>query len=356
MTPQQFLAQIRKGVIAPAYLFLGPEAYQREYCRKALIAQVLPEADRESGLVHHDLEETSLPAVLEDACCLSLFAPRRLLWISSAEAALPRGRAAAEDSDEERPAQAGGAADLAAYLKNPVEDVVLLFEAGRYGFEGDDKAKVERVRKFYAAIPAVIEMAPMGAEQARRFAANLARQANLSIGPAELDLLVEALGSEAARIATEIDKLRIYAAGDKPITAEEISRLVPEARASTIFALVNALGQNDRLRSLGILDTLIRQGEYLPLALSFLSTQFRLALMAKEAGLRTPQQIQAQAAKLGVPMWGARAEQVYRTAAAFTREQIIAALKSIYGADKSLRDVRPDDRVVMEEFVLRLTG
>ena len=64
-------------------------------------------ADRESGLVHHDLEETSPGAVLADACCLSLFAPRRLLWISSAEAALPRG-----DGDPGRGAQRAGVLPL----------------------------------------------------------------------------------------------------------------------------------------------------------------------------------------------------------------------------------------------------
>ena len=49
--------------------------------------------------------------------------------------------------------------------------------------------------------------------------------------------------------------------------------LVPDARATNIFALVNAMGRRDRARSLEILDTLTREGEYLPLALAFLSAQ-----------------------------------------------------------------------------------
>lgn len=356
MTPQQFLVLIRKGALAPAYLFLGPEPYQREYCRKALIEQALPEDDRENGIIRCDLEETSLKAVLDDACCLSLFSPRRLIWVSNAEAALPRGRAAGDDGGEGGPAKSPGAAELGEYLKNPVEGVVLVFEASRYSFEGEDKQKLERVRKFYGSVPAAVEFAPLSAEQARQLARNLARREGLKIGPAELDLLVEALGNEAARIAAEIQKLKLYSRGDKPVTADDISELVPDARATTIFALANALGRNDRMRSLDVLDTLIRQSEYLPLALTFLSTQFRLALAAKEAGLRSPQQIQAHASRLGVPIWPSRAEQIHRTASAFSKEQIIAALKSIYAADKSLRDARPDDRVVVEEFIFRLTG
>ena len=42
MTPDQFLARVKKGNIAPAYLFLGAEAYGRGRCRKALLDAMLP--------------------------------------------------------------------------------------------------------------------------------------------------------------------------------------------------------------------------------------------------------------------------------------------------------------------------
>jgi DNA polymerase-3 subunit delta len=132
--------------------------------------------------------------------------------------------------------------------------------------------------------------------------------------------------------------------------------LVPEAREATIFALVGALGRNARGESLDVLDTLIRQSEYLPLALSFLATQFRFALMAKEARLSSAQQIQGHFAKLGMQMWPSRAEQVYQTVSRFSRKQMAAAIVMIYETDKALRDARPDDRVVMEDFILRLTA
>ena len=74
---------------------------------------------------------------------------------------------------------------------------------------------------------------------------------------------------------------------------DDLALLVPDARQSTIFALVNALGRRDRARSLESLDALVREGEYLPLALTFLAGQFRMALVAKEANLRGSSQIQA---------------------------------------------------------------
>jgi DNA polymerase-3 subunit delta len=55
-------------------------------------------------------------------------------------------------------------------------------------------------------------------------------------------------------------------------------------------------------------------------------------------------------------MWGSRAEQIYQTVAKFSKPQLERAMKLIYETDRGLRDARPDDRTVMERFVLELTA
>jgi DNA polymerase-3 subunit delta len=183
----------------------------------------------------------------------------------------------------------------------------------------------------------------------------MARRTGLNIDQEVLELLVEALGADLARIAVEVEKMSLFA-GARPVTVEDIAALVPDARATTIFALVGTLGRRDRSRSLEILDTLFRDGEYLPLALAFLSAQFRAALVAREAGLRSPQQIQGHFAKMGVQMWGSRAEQVYQTVSKFSKSQLERAMELVFQADRDLRSARPDDRIVMEQFILQLTA
>ena len=349
MSPEQFLQKIRKSPPAPVYLFIGPELYDLARCRKALIERALQPQERETGFERHDLSETSLTSILDDARSLSLFASDRVIWISSAEAGLPRGRAAS--STEDSPA-----AELAGYLSRPNPGTTLVFESTRYDFEGDDRAKLERVQKFYSAIPEVVELRPYTLEAARALAQDLASEAGLQIGLSEIGLLVDSLAAGASRIAAEIEKLRLYAGATRRITQEDIARLVPNAQASNIFALVSALGRGDRKRSLLSLDALLREGEYLPLALTFLATQFRLAVVAHEANLRGAQQIQAHFTKQGIRMWRDRAEQVNQTLAAFPGEKLGQAIDKVFQADRALRDARPDDRVVMEELVLNLTG
>jgi DNA polymerase-3 subunit delta len=240
-------------------------------------------------------------------------------------------------------------------MKDPTPGVLLVFEASRYDFEGDDKRKQERVLKFYASVLDLVELRRFPSHEARAEAEALARRAGFRIDPAALDLLVEALGADVARIAVEIEKLSLYA-GTRVVGVDDIAALVPDARSTTIFALVNALGRRDRARALEFLDTLTREGEYLPLALAFLSTQFRMALVAREAGLKSSQQVLGHFSRLGVQMWGSRAEQVCQTAAKFSQPQLERAMSLIYDADKGLRDARPDDRIVMEKFILQLVG
>jgi len=359
MSPDQFLASLQKSGPAPVYLFLGPEAYQRERCRRELIRAALgddPEA-RENGFARHDLGEISLASALDDARAMSLFASQRLIWIAGAEAALPRTRASAkEQSGEEGAEDDSDAARLAAYVREPTPGTVVVIEASRYGFEGEDKAKLERVQKYYAAIPALVEFRPYSPESARALAQSLAKECGLMLGLSELALLLEATGGEAARLASEIEKLRLFTGGTRKVTAEDIASLVANAQQATIFALVAALGRGDRVRAFEILDTLDRDGEYMPLALTFLGTQFRMALAAREAGARNAQQIQAHFTKLGARMWPERARQIEQTVNVFSKEKLQRAMTRLFDADRDLRDARPDDRIVMEELILTLTA
>ena len=352
MTAGQLLARVKKRDFPPAVLLLGPEAYERRRIKEALTS-----AFAEGAVAQLDLAEMSLAAILDDARALSLFASDRLIWVVNAEAPLPKTAKASEEDDPEAESGAGGgdAAPLAAYLRDPTPGVVLVFEAMRFDFEGDDKRKQDRVRKFYTALREVVELRRFAAHEARAEGESLARRAGLSIQPEALDLLVESLGADIARIAVEIEKLALYA-GARTISTDDIANLVPDARATTIFALVNAIGRRDRMRSLELLDTLTGEGIYLPLALAFLSTQFRLAMAAREAGLKSAQQVQSHFTQRGVPMWGSRADQVWQTVGKFGKPQLERAMKLISEADRALRDARPDDRIVMEQFLMKLTA
>lgn len=349
MTPGEFRKRLAGRKIAPVILFVGPDAYERDRCRKELVNALLGTEEQEGGLARHDLDAVGLAEVLDDARSLSLFAPTRVIHATGAEAALPRGRAGKDDEST-----AGQA--LAAYLASPTEGATVLLECGRYEFDSDDKAKVERLLKFYAKVPCIVEFPRFTEAEAVTLGTELAAAKGLRIGSARMTALVEALGADASRLAAEIEKLALYLEPGTEVTEAHIDNLVPDARSTTVFRLVAALGGGNRLEALELLDTLVRQSEYLPLALNFLSTQFRMALAVREAGLKSSQQVQSHFQGTGIPMWRSRADQVFATATQFSVLRLRRALRLIAHADRALRDANPDERVVMENFVFRLTA
>ena len=99
--------------------------------------------------------------MIDDARSFSLFATRRVIWAGSAEAALPKR----DTGDDARLRQ-----QIQSYLKDPPPGVVLVFDCSRYEFDGDDKAKLQRVEKFYSMIGTQVEFARHTPAAARKIA------------------------------------------------------------------------------------------------------------------------------------------------------------------------------------------
>ena len=176
MSPEQYLQRLRKGPPAPVSLFIGPELYQLGICRRALVEKFLAPEDRENGLyaprygihnlVAHFGRRAFHVAVRAAACDLG---GRR------------RSRAASRPIFQLRrtpPAPPIWPRTFAI----PTPGTVLIFVSSRYDFEGDDRAKLERVEKFYSCIPEVVEFRPYTVESARQLAQNLASRRGIATG------------------------------------------------------------------------------------------------------------------------------------------------------------------------------
>ena len=84
MTPAQFLGRIKRNEVPPVVLFLGQEGYNRKRCRAALTAASTVAVET------FDAAQTAIAAIIDDARSMSLFASERLMFVTSAEAAMPR--------------------------------------------------------------------------------------------------------------------------------------------------------------------------------------------------------------------------------------------------------------------------
>ena len=349
MKPKAFLRALQAGDRpAPGVLLLGPEMFFRDRCRKALRQAVLGDVGPDDdGLVDIDLKEQSIAHLLDETRSLSLFASSRLVYGRNAEGALPKGRGKVAND----PADA-----LKAYFKDPTPGVTVVIECTRFDpAERDEKAKLERVAKLFAAVPQVVELDRLSRSDALKGCALLADKMGLDIEREALTELVEMLGADMARLENELQKLKLYRP-DGLVTRQDLELMTPEARQSGAFELTDALARKDRSRALELIDTLSKSGAYWPMQITLLASLFRQALAVKEIGGRNSRALASELSRRGMRIWPSRAEQLAGMAAQFSRDGLREALVALFEADRDLRRERPDDRLILEQLVLRLTA
>ena len=350
MTPKQFLDRLKKTGPHSLYLFLGNEPFLRDRCRRALVHAVLGRSAAEiphpEGLVKIDLSEQPMTSLIDEARTMSLFSPARLLIGSPAEAAVPRGAGA-------KPVEPFEA--LRGYAGNPMPATVVLFEASRLDLdERDDKSKVDRLVKLFGPACEIVEIKRLSADQVLREAEERVKQLGLPIDTSTLRDLIEMLSSDMGRLVGELEKLSLYVERDRPIRAEDLELLIPEARRRGVFELSDALAHGDRVRALDILDTLAKAGASWPMQVSLIAGLFRQALAMKEEGAGSAQQVLAVSKRRGIRMWPPRARQVVEIGRHFSSRRLEKALIRLGEADRDLRRERPNDRVIMERLVMLL--
>ena len=357
MTPRALLQHFKKeGKPAAGYLFLGAEPFFRDRCRAAIKKALLGEPADPEGLVEVDLKEQPLTRIVDEARTLSLFATSRLLVVKNAENVLPRGGVRSKDD----PSQTL----LKSYFADPTPGTVVVIEATRFdGRDRDEQAKLDRIAKFFSAVPETVELKPISMSDAVKAATVLAGRLNLSIERSLLVDLVEMLAADVAKIENNLEKLALYATSasagttaQAAITAREIELLVPEARHSGVYEFSDALAHRDRTRALGVLDTMAKAGTYWPMQLNLIAGLFRQALAANELRLRSAGAIGSKLGSYGLRLWPARSNQVAEIATQFSRAELERALIWLFEADRELRSPNPDDRIIMEHLTVRLTS
>lgn len=346
MKPKAFTKSIQDGKTEAGYLFMGNEMFFRDRCRQALKKAVI--GDDAEAFVEIDLRKESLTRLWDETRSLSLFSTARLIVGVNAEAVLPRAGSAADDEAQQ---------EMKRYFADPTPGVVVVFECTKFDArERDDKAKADRVAKFFDAVPAVVEMDRLGAEDTLRAAEALAERKGLKIEPDVLAELADMLGGDLARLESELEKLSLYAGQSGVITRLDVELLTPEARQGGVFELSDALASKDRGRALEIVNTLSAGGAYWPMQLTLLAGLFRQALAVRESNARDSRQVVAALGRHGVRIWPSRAQQLLGVARKFSKQELEKALIRFFEADRDLRRERPDDRFIMERLIVDLTA
>src|SRR5579875_3645924 len=213
----RFIAEIATPAIKPGYVLLGDEVFLYDRCRKAVLAALTPPETRDFSLHDIDLAETSIFEALDRAQTPSLMAPFQVLFVRNLKTLYGRGSKKEEF------------AAIDAYFRSPNPQAVLLFVADHLRIPTDlrrmdyqDKERYEKIRETLGDWCGLVELARVDENDAIRWVTSTAEAHNVRFDPDAARELVDALGADMMLIASEFDKLLLYAEGKGRVTLGDV--------------------------------------------------------------------------------------------------------------------------------------
>ncbi|MGB0124582.1 MAG: DNA polymerase III subunit delta [Silvibacterium sp.] len=350
----RFIAEVRGTSLRPGYVLLGDEIFLYERCRRAVLETLVAPELRDFCLSDLDLSETSIFEVLDRARTPSLMAPFQVFFVRGLKALYARG------------AKKDEFASIEEYFRSPNPQCLILFVADHIRIPADprrmdmeDKNRYERIRETLGDWCGMVELARVDEADALRWIVSESERQEVRFEPDAARELADALGADMMLIASEWNKLLLYAGEKRHVTLGDVETMVLAAKQRSLYELTDAISAKDTPRALKLLHGLLNAsdgGEDSAIGhLYMLARTFRQMLVILEKNVRDSRAIW-QALWQGFRMPPFAAEDLIRQARRYkSSREITRALRLIARADLELRSQPPDKRLVLERLVFDLT-
>src|SRR6201998_4233280 len=349
----RFVAEIQGGRLRPGYVLLGDEIFLYERCRKAVLETLVPQELRDFCLSDLDLSETNIFEALDRARTPTLMAPFQVFFVRGLKGLYTRGAKKEEFAAIEE------------YFRAPNPQALMLFVADHIRIPSDprrmdmeDKNRYERIRETLGDWCGMVELARVDEADALRWISSESERAGGQFDSDAARELVDALGADMMLIASEWNKLVLYAGEKKQVTLGDVETMVLAAKQRSLYELTDAISARDTARALKLLHGLLNAsdgGEDSAIGhLYMLARTFRQMLVILEKNVRDSPAIW-QALWQGFRMPPLAAEDLIKPAHRYkSRTELTRALRLIARADLELRSSPPDKRLVLGRLVLAL--
>lgn len=238
MNALDWLRESAREPLRPVYVISGDDAYLIRESMTAIARAAVPENDSEASIKRFGGATTQLADVLDEVSTLPFFARRRLVIVEEADPFVSRYRK-----------------DLESYVRSPSRSGVLLLQVKRW-------AANTILAQLVAGSGLAIDCSGPPEGAIAPWLIQLARdrhQTELEADAARL--LVDLVGSEAGVLASEVEKLAVYAGESRRITRGEVLKLVGAGRVETIWKAVDAATTGQARVALEHLENVLAAGE-----------------------------------------------------------------------------------------------
>ena len=303
--------QIQSGATDPVYLLQGEDEIEKSALASEF-ADIVEEGLRAfnverihvGDLTTGDKLVDGVSSLVASVRTLPMMSPRRVVTVMQAETLLAPKR--------ESEAAARAMEQLEAMVKQPETSTTLVFVAASV----DKRSRVYKLFQKHATIVECGAIADLA--DAERWVRTRVAAAGAEIEPAAARMIAERAGPDVKRLRADIDRLMLYALGQKRITADDVREVVGPAALQDDWAMTNAIEA-------------AQTGEALR----------QLALML-DAGA-APEKI------LGQLGWVVRAK-----FPAVAPRELRTAVDALFRTDTDLKRSAGDPRVLLERLVVEL--
>jgi DNA polymerase-3 subunit delta len=314
---------------AHVYALLGEEDVRAEHALRKILDDLLPAEERPLNLDVVDAEETPVQEII--TCCetLPFFGARRVVVIRRADAL--------RAPDQEA---------LAAYLdQGPPPSVVVVVAD-----------TLDRRRRLYGVLQRLGRVIPCGRldpEELPAWVTAQVKREGKRITSEAAQALIGLVGGGLRELGSEIGKLVAYAGDRDTITASDVGANSSHVAEATVFELMDAVGHRQGERALGLLQSVLAEGEPPVRVLYMLGDQLRMILRTKALVDRRAHPAEIRET-LGTRAWLFSRYRLQATA--FAHMDVTRMLGLLLETDALIKTGGAPPRLALETLIVRLSA
>ncbi|KIL44468.1 DNA polymerase III subunit delta [Jeotgalibacillus soli] len=329
--------EIEKKQFAPVYLVFGDEPFLIKETQQILLKHAIKEEEMDFNFSSHDLEDGSLEMAMEDAETFPFMGDRRIVFIHNP------GFLTAEKKKEKTEQDLSS---LEAYLFSPAPYTILVIIAPYEKL--DERKKITKLLKKQAK---VLEAKKLNEQDITSWIRQRVSSAGVQIDDDAIAKLVELSGTNLFMLASEIDKLALYAYDSQRISQSMVEGLTSRSVEQNVFDLLDRAVHQKVDEALRLYYDLLRQNEEPLKILALLAGQFRLIYQVKQLSSKGHGQQQI-ASQLKVHPF--RVKLAAKHAQAFSAKQLATIMMDLADADLEMKSSGFKKEMSIELFLTRL--
>ena len=321
------LEDIKNQEYKQAYLFFGEEGYLKKQYRNKLLQAWNPDGDtmNESRFEGKGIDVKEVISLGET---MPFFSDRRIILL------------------ENTGFFKNQCPELAEYLNNLPDYLYLLFVE-------DEVDKRSKMFKSVKQIGRVVDFAVQDEKTLMRWVLGIMKREGKQITQRDMEHFLSKTGTDMSNIEKELEKLLCYTMDRSVITGEDIDAVCTTQINNRIFAMVQAVAEQNQKKALDLYYDLLTLKEPPMRILFLLAKQFRQLLLVKEyAEEGIPQPVMAS--RLGVPSFVAK--NIAVCARSYRISELRQAVTDFVDAEEAVKTGRLQDVLSVELLIVKYSS